>query len=249
MPVISFANPKGGAGKSTSAILLATELAANGADVTIIDADPNHPIHDWAKLPEKPDSIEVISRVSHADDREKHVDDPVVTSDNIRDLIQEASASRTFVIVDLEGTAEVIVAYAVSMSDLVIIPTQMSPLDLKQAGRAAKIVHDQNKFQRGGAKIPFTMLITRDKAIKSGTDFDLEEKFSQFGIPVMRTRLVERAAFKQMMLSGGTLRSQDQSKKSVAGAIANTRSYAQEVVKILKGESNAPTQTTKREVA
>ncbi len=40
MPVISFANPKGGAGKTTSALLLATELAARGAAVTIIDADP-----------------------------------------------------------------------------------------------------------------------------------------------------------------------------------------------------------------
>ena len=29
MPVISFANPKGGAGKTTSALLLAGELAAS----------------------------------------------------------------------------------------------------------------------------------------------------------------------------------------------------------------------------
>ncbi|MEM7239744.1 MAG: AAA family ATPase, partial [Pseudomonadota bacterium] len=36
MPVISFANPKGGAGKTTTALLLATELAAEGATVTIV---------------------------------------------------------------------------------------------------------------------------------------------------------------------------------------------------------------------
>ncbi len=41
MPVIAFANPKGGSGKSTSALLLATELAVKGASVTIIDADPS----------------------------------------------------------------------------------------------------------------------------------------------------------------------------------------------------------------
>jgi chromosome partitioning protein len=40
MPVIAFADPKGGFGKSTSAVLLATELAVKGASVTIIDADP-----------------------------------------------------------------------------------------------------------------------------------------------------------------------------------------------------------------
>ena len=40
MPVIAFANPKGGAGKTTTALLLATELAAKKAAVTVIDADP-----------------------------------------------------------------------------------------------------------------------------------------------------------------------------------------------------------------
>lgn len=41
MPVVVFANPKGGAGKSTSAVILSTELARKGAAVTILDADPN----------------------------------------------------------------------------------------------------------------------------------------------------------------------------------------------------------------
>jgi chromosome partitioning protein len=40
MPVIAFANPKGGAGKTTAALLLASELTTRGARVTIIDADP-----------------------------------------------------------------------------------------------------------------------------------------------------------------------------------------------------------------
>ena len=52
MPVISFVSPKGGVGKTTSALILATELAAQGASrVTIIDADPNLPIAKWSKLP------------------------------------------------------------------------------------------------------------------------------------------------------------------------------------------------------
>ena len=59
MPTIVFASPKGGVGKSTSAVLLATELARKGAAVTIIDADPNKPVSDWAKRagpPRKPHS-------------------------------------------------------------------------------------------------------------------------------------------------------------------------------------------------
>ncbi|MGO8279594.1 ParA family protein, partial [Rhizobium ruizarguesonis] len=37
MPVITFANNKGGAGKTTAVLLLATELARKGYRVTILD--------------------------------------------------------------------------------------------------------------------------------------------------------------------------------------------------------------------
>ena len=49
MPTIVFASPKGGVGKSTAAVLLAIELAGFGAGVSMIDADPNKPLSQWAK--------------------------------------------------------------------------------------------------------------------------------------------------------------------------------------------------------
>ena len=39
MPTIVFASPKGGAGKSTSAVILVSELTRQEADVVIVDAD------------------------------------------------------------------------------------------------------------------------------------------------------------------------------------------------------------------
>ena len=54
MPVITFSSPKGGAGKTTAATILATVLVEQGAAVTIIDADPNKNVVDWSKLPGKP---------------------------------------------------------------------------------------------------------------------------------------------------------------------------------------------------
>ena len=90
MPVISFANPKGGAGKTTTALLLASELASKGARVSIIDADPEKWISQWGALPGKPANIEIIGEV---------------TEDTIVDLIEDASTKTQFVVVDLEGTA------------------------------------------------------------------------------------------------------------------------------------------------
>ena len=48
MPVISFANPKGGSGKSTLVLVLGLEFARQGTSLAIIDADPNAVIADWA---------------------------------------------------------------------------------------------------------------------------------------------------------------------------------------------------------
>jgi chromosome partitioning protein len=64
MPIIVFASPKGGAGKSTSAVVLATELAQKGAAVVIIDADPTRPVSAWAKRAGKPESLEVLANVT-----------------------------------------------------------------------------------------------------------------------------------------------------------------------------------------
>lgn len=43
MPTIVFVSPEGGLGKTTAALLLASELA-QAARATVVDADPNHPI-------------------------------------------------------------------------------------------------------------------------------------------------------------------------------------------------------------
>ena len=58
-----------------------------------------------------------------------------MTEENIIEEIEAAAQKTPFVIVDLEGTASMTVAYAVSRADLVIIPTQGSQLDAKQASQ------------------------------------------------------------------------------------------------------------------
>ena len=123
MPTIVFASPKGGAGKSTSAVLLGAELARKGAAVTIIDADPNKPLSQWARRPGCPPNLTVLADV---------------TESTVIDVIEDAAATTPFVIVDLEGTASMMVAYAISRADLVIIPTQGSQLDAAEAAKAIR---------------------------------------------------------------------------------------------------------------
>ena len=105
MPVIVFANPKGGAGKTTCALILATELAESGATVAVIDADPERWISAWGSLPGRPEGVSIINDV---------------TEDTVIDRVEEASRHNQFVVVDCEGTASLMVANAVGMADLVL---------------------------------------------------------------------------------------------------------------------------------
>src|SRR5271154_2809023 len=176
MPVITLSSPKGGAGKTTAATLLATELAERGARVTIIDADPNKNVVDWSKLSGLPHNITVIGEV---------------TEDTIVDLIEDAASKTPFVVVDLEGTASLMVSYAISMSDFVVIPVQGSQLDAKQAARQMKLIKAQERI--AGKTIPFAVLFTRtNPAIMPKTQRFIEERFAELKVPIMATRLYDR---------------------------------------------------------
>ena len=107
MPVIVIASPKGGAGKSTTAILLATELALAGARTVLFDCDPNRSVSIWASRRALPENIEFINDVGE--------------SEIIR-TIKHHDTDGKIVIVDLEGVASRLVSRAISQADLVITP-------------------------------------------------------------------------------------------------------------------------------
>src|ERR1051325_7160171 len=173
MPTIAMGTPKGGAGKSTSAVILGTELARRGAAVTMIDADPNKPLSDWASQPGRPENLTVLAEV---------------TEENIIEEIEDAAQKTPFVIVDLEGTASMTVAYAVSRADLVIVPTQASQLDAKQAAKAVILIKQQEKAFR--KTIPFSILYTRtSSAIRTKTLSHVQNEFQKNNIPSFQTHL------------------------------------------------------------
>ena len=219
MPVISFANPKGGAGKTTTALLLAGELASKDALVTIIDADPEKWISQWGDLPGRPENITIESSA---------------TEDSIVDLIEEASTHAQFVVVDLEGTASLLVANAIGMSDLVIIPTQGSSMDARGSAKIIRLIRNQERMVR--RPIPHAVVLTRTSAaVTSRALRNVQKQLLQAGIEVFSTDLVERAAFRDLFDYGGGLVDLDPSQVSnVEKARINARIFAGEVLAKLK---------------
>lgn len=226
MPTIVFVSPKGGAGKTTAALILACELS-RGAPVTVIDADPNRPIKNWSS------SAEAANLTVIAD----------VDEENILDRIEEAAANTPFVVVDLEGTAAKIVLLAVSQADLVIIPTQGSQLDAEQAGRALKVVKQQEKMS--GRPVPYAVLLTRTSvAIRTRNMAHIQRGLIEAGIPVLKAELHEREAFRAVFSFRQPLERLDpQEVGNLDKAIANAEAFAGEVVALLRAGKPAAQST------
>jgi chromosome partitioning protein len=220
MPTIVFVSPKGGAGKTTSAFLLSTALAKL-YQVTVIDADPNHPIKKWAAGGNTPPQLTIVSDVDE---------------DTIIERIEDAATKTPFVIVDLEGTASKIVVYAITQADLVIIPTQGSQLDADEASRAIRVVLQSEKMT-GNAK-PYAVLLTRtNSSIRTRTQAHIQNGLVGAGIPVLETELNERDAFRAVFSFRQTLDGLSAAEvPNLDKAKGNVWEFVEEVVERVKAE-------------
>jgi len=224
MPVIPFVSPKGGCGKSTSAVLLASYLAESGRSVTIIDADPNRPVSRWSKRPGKPKNLSVLENV---------------TEETIIKTIDRVRAGTEYVIVDLEGTASLMVAYAISRANLVVIPTQGSMLDAAEAVKAIRLVKRQEEAFK--LTIPCAVLLTRtNAALRPRALNAIEAEFVENGVKVFDVRLHEREAFRAVFSFGGTLSTLDPANVSnLKAARVNAEAFAVEAMGMTGSERKA----------
>jgi chromosome partitioning protein len=227
MPTVVFVSPKGGAGKTTAALLLSNQLATT-YDVTLIDADPNRPIKAWAAGGNAPSRLSVVSDVDE---------------DNIIERIEEAAEKTPIVVVDLEGTAAKIVVLAVSQADLAVIPIQGSQLDAEQASRAIKVIKQREKMT--GRALPYAVLLTRtNPAIRTRTMSHIQKGLLEAGIPVMETELNDREAYRAVFSFRRTLMGLNASEvANLDKAQTNVEEFALE---ILRGLAPASSQDNAR---
>jgi len=229
MPVVTFASPKGGVGKTTSALILATEIARSGVGVTVIDADPENHIFHWSEKATVPKNFYVMT----GSDQDTIVDD-----------IAKAQEKTPFVIIDMEGTANMLVGYAMSQSDLIIVPIKPSSLDARGAAKALMLIKQQEKVLR--RPLSHAILLNAAKAaIKTRASFMIEKELHKSDIPVLNTQLLEREAYRQIFAQGKVLEELEGQYK-LENATANARAFVNEVITLLKNSASA--ETTNEEV-
>lgn len=128
------------------------------------------------------------------------------------------------------------VVYAISRADLVVIPTSASLLDAVEAVAAVQLVQRQEEAFR--IRIPSAVLFTKTSAvIRTRTLASIEEELAQNDVPVFSTRLLEREAFRSLFSFGGTLSGLDSKNvRNIPAAVENAQAFAAEVIRMLKAQ-------------
>ncbi|MBI6631005.1 ParA family protein [Pontibaca sp. S1109L] len=239
MYVITFANPKGGSGKTTSAMLLAEQIAHSGGRVAILDLDPNANILAWAEA-RSADGRQVPFAI-HARPQ----------ADEIVELIDSLNDTTDYLIIDLEGSKDQVVTFALSRTDLCVIPLDGSPMEARQAAAAVRLVQTTSSMIR--APINYTLLFTRTNAAFQTTDErDVRKEMEINNIPSLPVRVAKRAPYTRIfrdgvLLSellaivtaeheGKTASVTDKALRQVTSAIENARDYAQALIHALTNE-------------
>lgn len=183
--ILTFASSKGGVGKSTTCAAIAAALALEGARVLLIDLDQNRTLDRWARRAPI-DKLTVVPT------------DPQKFGSFFRD--SEASGDYDHICIDLPGTREVTLFKALARSDLVIIPAQASEPDLREALVVVSDIRDVGDTT--GRSIPYRLLLTKIFPLRTRvTDYAYQE-LERKGLPLFRTALVERSAYREMFLNG-----------------------------------------------
>jgi chromosome partitioning protein len=185
--VIAVVNQKGGAGKTTLAMILASALAENRARVLVADADPQGSACFWAQSnPGFPVTVEDFSE----------------KGEKLAKKLGKRRDQYDFILVDSPPHAELpIIQSALSHAHLALVPLNPSPLDL----RASLAIRDSIYAAREDNPGLMARLVLNQVQGNTRMSSEISRVLMEFGIPVLKTQLHQRMAYRQCVISGGSV--------------------------------------------
>jgi chromosome partitioning protein len=218
MATLSIASAKGGCGKTTVAILLGAELALEGYKVALLDCDLNQHASAFGAKAEIP-GLSIVGNISEG---------------NVLAALKKAEAEQDVVIIDLPGGSSTLALKALQRSHFVLVPTQASLPDVRDAMKTVAQIDDAQDLAR--APIARAMVWTRFlPGFESKSARHVRESLEGQGVAILKSALMERAAFREIHITGQVPRQVD----PASGAAANISALAVEVLDQLKNMAEA----------
>ena len=210
--IISIASAKGGVSKTTLSVGIGTDLALEGYRVTVMDCDLNQHAVAFARKASVP-GFQVFGDI---------------TEDTLLPQLRAARTETDVIILDLPGVTSRLVMMALQKSVFVLIPCQPSLLDVRDAIRTEQQVADASELS--DRPIERAIIWTRvPSGFESRVSKAVRENVEGRGLPMMESALMERAAFREMFLTGSPPRALDPPGK-LSPAAANMRAISGELL-------------------
>ena len=183
--IVAFLNQKGGVGKTTLAVHIATAFAQRGRKVLLVDADPQGSSLDWSASRQ----IEPLFPVIGLPTKTLHKEMPAHLA-NYDDII-----------IDGPPRVNELARSAIIAADVVIVPIQPSPYDVWAAKEIVDLLSEAAVFK----ETQKSAFVINRKIVNTAIGRDVVEALASYQLPVLNAQISQRVTFAESATQGSTV--------------------------------------------
>lgn len=173
--IIVVANSKGGVGKSTFAVHLASWLADQGHRVTLADCDTQQSSSEWI-------------REARPDVKAVRLDNPDIILNDLPTLAQDAD----YVVADGPGSQTETSRALLLRGDMAIVPCKASMLEIRALAKATEVIRQAQDIRNG---MPKAVIVLSMVGKHYRLTQDMKDAAAALSLPMAHTAMILRQIY------------------------------------------------------
>ena len=183
--IYAFLNQKGGVGKTTLSLHVASALARSKGRVLLIDADPQQSAMKWSTIRTGEVAFSVIGMAKATLHKE----------------IASLGGDYDHVVIDGPPRVTELARSIILASDVVVIPVQPSPFDVWAAAETVELIKEAAIYKEN---LQSVIAINR-KIVNTAIGRDVRDALASLEVPILKADISQRVGFAKAVASGQTV--------------------------------------------